>query len=354
MEKHYRFNIIYILISIFFFYLSGINNKPANSNPIPTGIPYITMITEDMDIYIDNSMNAKMHGIYTFYVGYYLNIDSIEFDPPPWDYTMYFPKPKDAYDISVIVNNINLDYTIVDSLYLTTADSFFVQKDIPEGLDSLDMIMWSFVIDSASLIKVEVIYSHPLVETGEMNVFLYTLGTGRYINDWKPPYIGGNISGKPFVDVSITTRLPADYTIVDYFPKSFPFSNIQINQYESNDTLIFDWEVQEIECTKDFFLGIKQKIHSNINDIKTSLQQLWMDVYRNEITCYIPENGRVIIDILDINGRIVKSIINRNFNSGRHKILWDYSYMNINEGIYIIRLRTKNDRLSRRFVVINN
>lgn len=354
MEKSPHFNIIYILINIFFFYLSGINNKPAYSNPIPTGIPYITMITEDMDIQIDNSMNAKMHGVYTFNVGYYLSMDSTEINPPPWDYTMYFPKPKDAYDISVLLNDVNLDYTIVDSLYITTADSFFIDKDIPEGLDSLDMIMWSFVIDSASLIKVEVIYTHPLVDTEIMKVFLYTLGTGRYVKGWKPPYIGGNISGKPFVDVSITTRLPGDYKIVDYFPKTFPFSNVQINQYESNDTLVFDWEVQEIECLKDFFLAINPEGQANTNDIKATPQYLWMDVTRNEIICYVPKSGRVIIDLLDINGRIVNTIANENLNSGRHNIPWDYSYMNINEGIYIIRLRTNNDRLSRRFVIINH
>jgi len=353
MKKYIQYKLIYILAVVFFYYLSGINNKSAYSNPIPVGIPYITMITEDMDISIDDGMNAQMHGVYTFDVGYYLDIDSVEVEPPPWNYTMYFPKPKDAFDISVLVNDINMDYTIVDSLYLTTADSFFVGSNVPEKLDSLDMIMWSFVVEEATLLKVEVNYSHSLAETDTMNVFLYTLGTGRYVSGWKPPFIGFEIEGKPYVDVSITTRLTGDYKVADYYPKSFPLSDIQINQYKSNDTLIFDWEAQEIECTTDFLLGINPEGQSNIKEIENAPQNLWMDVSANEITLYIPSNGRAVVDILDLNGKIVNTIADNNLAAGRHKIFWDYSGMNINKGIYIIRLRTNNSQLSRKYVIIN-
>jgi hypothetical protein len=353
MKKYVQYKLIYILAGLCFFYLSVINNNSAFSNPIPVGIPYITMITEDMDISIDGSMNAQMHGIYTFDVGYYYDIDSVDIEPPPWNYTMYFPKPKDAYDISVKVNDINMDYSIVDSLYLTTADSFFVGNDVPDGLDSLDMIMWSFVVENASLLKVEVNYSHSLVEADTMNVFLYTLGTGRYVSGWKPPFIGFDIEGKPYVDVSITTRLPGNYKVADYYPKSFPFSEIQINQYKSNDTLFFDWEAQEVECTKDFLLGINPGSQSGIKEIENTPQSLWMDVSANEITLYMPVNGRAVIDILDLNGRIVSTIADKNLAAGRHKIDWDYSGMNIGDGIYIIRLRTNNRQLARRYVIIN-
>lgn len=352
MKKDIQCKLIYILTGLCFLYLSGINNKSALSNPIPVGIPYITMITEDMDISIDDSMNAQMHGVYTFDVGYYYNIDSVDIEPPPWYYTMYFPKPKDAYDISVLINDISMDYTIVDSLYITTADSFLIGCDIPDGLDSLDMIMWSFVMEEASLLKVEVNYSHSLVVTDTMNVFLYTMGTGRYVTGWKPPVIGFDIDGKPYVDVSITTRLPGDYQIAGYYPTSFPLSEIQINEYESNDTLIFDWEAQEIQCNEDFLLGINPEGQSNIKEIENAPQNLWMNVSEYEITVYIPENGRVLLDILDLNGRIVSTIADKNLYAGRHKIFWDYSGMNINEGIYIIRLRTNSKQLSRKYVII--
>jgi hypothetical protein len=56
---------------------------------------------------------------------------------------------------------------------------------------------------------------------------------------------------------------------------------------------------------------------------------------------------------LDLNGKIVSTIADKNLVAGRHKIDWNYSGMNINDGINIIRLRTNNRQLARRYVIIN-
>jgi hypothetical protein len=354
MKKLIHCRSVCIIAALCIYYLSGINSHRALANPIPVGIPYITMITEDMDISIDDSLNAQMHGVYTFEVGYYLDIDSVDIEPPPWYYTMYFPKPADAHDISVKVNNVNMDFTIVDSLYLTTADSFFIGSSVPDGLDSLDMMMWSFVVDYAALLEVEVNYTHSLIGTDTTDIFLYTLGTGRYVSGWKPPFIGFEIEGKPYVDVSITTMLPEDYMVSDYFPKSINIGSIQTNQYKIGENLVFDWEGQEVECTKDFLLGIKPGSQSGLKEIVNAPQNLWMNISANEIAIYLPGNGRAVIDILDLNGRIVRTIADKNMRAGRHNILWDSARMNIKDGIYIIRLRSGNKQLSRKYVIINN
>ena len=102
---------------------------------------------------------------------------------------------------------------------------------------------WTFEIDTAELIKIgdtvfdtyqfeiRVNYKHRLAKVDQQEILLYSLGTGRYAEGWRPPVAGDNFSGKPYVDTYITCLFPLSYQAVDYFPKQLAEGDIQLKEF---------------------------------------------------------------------------------------------------------------------------
>lgn len=54
------------------------------------------------------------------------------------------------------------------------------------------------------------------------------------------------------------------------------------------------------------------------------------------ISYYLPQNGRVLVEVYDINGRKVKTVVNGNMNAGNHTVQFDGS--ELSSGLFFIRL----------------
>ena len=63
----------------------------------------------------------------------------------------------------------------------------------------------------------------------------------------------------------------------------------------------------------------------------------------------IPQNGHVLIDIINANGQVVEVLVNKQYNFGNHLIIWDGS--NYPSGIYIYRIRYEGSILTKNLVV---
>jgi M6 family metalloprotease-like protein len=73
------------------------------------------------------------------------------------------------------------------------------------------------------------------------------------------------------------------------------------------------------------------------------------------ISFYLPEEKRVQLDIIDINGRLIRRLSEGIYNSGPHHQSWDsknQSGESVASGIYIYRLTAGNQRLSRKMVLL--
>jgi|GEM_PF-2016161 len=224
------------------------------ANPIPVGVPYMLMTKEDIHVKIDRELTAHVTGVYTFDLTYfndpgYQGTFDPEKNPPPWEYTMLFPVPSGSEEISVLHNGDPLPWTYDDTAYETTAGTVLLSGEIPNALKSQNMLKWQLELEPSKF-TVTVKYSHPLVSLDLSKAFLYALGTGRYVQGWSPPIIGGDISGKPWVDVSITVGFPLDYEVVDYAPRE----GVETKTEVATDEKIFSWVAEQITPQEDFIL----------------------------------------------------------------------------------------------------
>ena len=74
-----------------------------------------------------------------------------------------------------------------------------------------------------------------------------------------------------------------------------------------------------------------------------------------KISYSIPESGDISLNIYDMRGRRIKSLVNKNQTSGRYLVEWnatdDYAN-NVGAGVYIYQLRSGNKTLSQKMVLM--
>ncbi len=74
------------------------------------------------------------------------------------------------------------------------------------------------------------------------------------------------------------------------------------------------------------------------------------------ISFQLPKSKTVKIDICDILGRRIKSVLNRTMQRGNHTILWNKSGDNnesVARGHYFLHFKSDNSRVTEKFIVLN-
>jgi hypothetical protein len=78
-------------------------------------------------------------------------------------------------------------------------------------------------------------------------------------------------------------------------------------------------------------------------------------VFRNEteITYYLPEPDRVSLQVYDIQGRLIKKLVDNSWQSGNFVVRWageDDHGRQSSAGIYLVRLKTSHDSLTKKII----
>jgi len=74
-----------------------------------------------------------------------------------------------------------------------------------------------------------------------------------------------------------------------------------------------------------------------------------------EISFTLPVDEDISLEIIDLNGRVVRNLAYGSYEAGRHSVIWDGKNSNSAEcatGIYFYRLRTENNTLTRKMILI--
>lgn len=129
-------------------------------------------------------------------------------------------------------------------------------------------------------------------------------------------------------------------------------SVISINNLKANgNTTKIDLiqEVGEI-CISDLcyeggvrLIDLSVELGANVQVSKNQVNTL-------EISLNLIENGSTKIDIMDINGREIKSIVNQLFDSGSKNITTNIS--DISDGIYLVRIETPSITITKKLIII--
>jgi hypothetical protein len=107
----------------------------------------------------------------------------------------------------------------------------------------------------------------------------------------------------------------------------------------------------------DFFNGVYSVIPEDNNfAFKESLNCI-PNPFSNKtnISFYLQKETRVSIDIFDVEGKNIRTLINSKLNSGKHNIIWDgndNSGNTVAEGIYFYRLKTKTSSFTKKVIFI--
>ena len=66
----------------------------------------------------------------------------------------------------------------------------------------------------------------------------------------------------------------------------------------------------------------------------------------------IPKTGMISLHLIDVNGRLVKKLINNKYHSKGDNYSYIISAEDLNSGIYFIQLISSNDSITRKIAVI--
>jgi hypothetical protein len=69
----------------------------------------------------------------------------------------------------------------------------------------------------------------------------------------------------------------------------------------------------------------------------------------------VPANGNVRLTVFDVNGRIVRTLVDGNATAGNHEVVWDgldMSGRSVASGVYIYRLTGANNEITRRMTLV--
>ena len=69
----------------------------------------------------------------------------------------------------------------------------------------------------------------------------------------------------------------------------------------------------------------------------------------------LPKTANVTISIYEINGKLIKEILNRKQNEGVHRVIWDGTNQNnirVASGIYIYTIKSDNLLASKKLILI--
>ena len=143
------------------------------------------------------------------------------------------------------------------------------------------------------------------------------------------------------------------YTLLPNSPAIDAGINIDENggyDYWGNETYVRKPDIGAHE-----FQGVPTLIENSYSDYEHCSFKIYPNplITSTEISFQLEKPDRVLIQIFDINGKMVKTIVNKNLLSGQHSFVWDgtdSTNQKLNNGIYIcnlLRSNTQNKPMSR-------
>ena len=126
---------------------------------------------------------------------------------------------------------------------------------------------------------------------------------------------------------------------------------------KQDETITFDTaEIQEIT----FALNSVQEYEEIFNKIPIKLMQNYPNPFQvkssqTSIEFSLKREGRTEVSIYNIKGQKVKTLADKNFNSGNHKLIWDgknNTGKEVSSGIYFYKIEQDGKTQTKKMIVI--
>nr|WP_255727778.1 T9SS type A sorting domain-containing protein [Rhodohalobacter sulfatireducens] len=112
----------------------------------------------------------------------------------------------------------------------------------------------------------------------------------------------------------------------------------------------------KVTSTEDRFIIQHASAVQNPGDGETPSQVQLNQNYPNpfnpttQISYSIPQQSDVLLEVYDLTGKLITTLVNETVSSGTHSVTFDAE--NLSSGVYMYRLQTANRVLSRKLTVI--
>ena len=192
------------------------------------------------------------------------------------------------------------------------------------------------------------------IENREATDGLQVIYNGNYLSSYHAIKISYNAS---WVELdkwqgSIDENQPESITVT--VPQNFLESGIYnaTVRVHTNDPAN---EIVEIPLTAEIITV------SNNNDsvplVSSALKQNYPNPFNPETTInfYVAKNGEVIIDVYDLKGRKVKTLVENTYNKGSHSVVWNGKNEQGNDvasGVYLYRMRNGGFSSTRKMILL--
>ncbi len=141
---------------------------------------------------------------------------------------------------------------------------------------------------------------------------------------------GGETEAAKLADVAIGIAEEDEFTEL-----IIPAMNTQMSDYQEGDRDVSS-EIVEADEMPDS-PELKQNYPNPFNPTTT-------------ISYELPENGQVELNVYDVSGRHITTLVDQNQQAGAHQVTWDAS--NMSSGVYIYQLRYDNTVISNEMTLV--
>ncbi len=133
------------------------------------------------------------------------------------------------------------------------------------------------------------------------------------------------------------------------FPSGTYYANVIVHTNDPENPII------EIPLTAQ--ITAVSNDDNSVVQINSSLEQNYPNPFNPEtkISFYLDKPGQVFIDIYDVKGRKVKSLVKDNFDRGSHSVVWkgkDEEGNDVASGMYLYRMRNGGFSKSRKMILL--
>jgi flagellar hook assembly protein FlgD len=131
--------------------------------------------------------------------------------------------------------------------------------------------------------------------------------------------------------------------------------DLNIHLKNGNTVTVSIEDIQTLQFANVTGIEASEEIQNVIQSFK--LKQNYPNPFNPTTTIEyeLPENSDVIVSIYDINGRLIKEVLNNVQSEGVHKVTWDGTNQNntpVASGIYVYTVRFAEQLHSRQMVLL--
>jgi len=154
-----------------------------------------------------------------------------------------------------------------------------------------------------------------------------------------------NVYGEDFYTLAVAYDL--DFEVLFINPVNLQTTSLPLPALPQDITLYWRVSATNIGGTSEFgeVYSFTTETETSLDDSVSLLKTGIQNIHRLKVELELDRDSRTALQVYNVKGQLIKTIIDTELTQGRHSIVWDGSTQNgreVGNGIYFIRFATDN------------